>query len=378
METGLTQKPRSRDLTEEELVHIPGLASRWVRLANGEKAHYVTSGDTGPAVILLHGGIHGSSGTAGWRFTAPFLGANGFRIYCPDMPGFGLADTNPEYHSRAGTLSHVDFIHRFADALCLDQFHISGNSLGATNSAYYVVNHPDRILSVLFIANPPVLTPQEYVPPKDGKFTPNPNYVGLEWDGTEESMRVLMEGIIYDAKAVWPELITMRNRTGLRQRESRDAWWAGWMPSEGNLVQWYEGLASRLIQLETPMIHLYGMDDVLNPVENGFKIEDKLPTIQAFYPNECGHQGQTDQPDMFNQVFLEFFRDGKVSWPTAQWAGVSRRRPIDSRYVKEPEGGFPPPIPEAYTDPETLRKALVRVGMKLGTDRTTVERKEAQ
>jgi len=31
--------------------------------------------------------------------------------------------------------------------------------------------------------------------------------------------------------------------------------------------------------------------------------------------------------EMFNQVFLEFFRDGKVSRKTADWAGVSKRRP---------------------------------------------------
>ena len=355
----LTPRPNSPGFTEEELVHIPGLASRWVRLGNGEKAHYMTSGDTGPAVILLHGGAEGSSGTAGWRFTAPLLGANGFRVYCPDMPGFGLADTNPEYHSRAGLKSHVDFIHRFADALCLEKFHMSGNSMGSINSGYYVVNHPDRVLSVLFISEPLVLSREEEVPRKDGRFTPNPSYVRPKWDGSEESMRVIMEGIIYDAKAVWPELIAMRNRAALRQREFYDAFYAARqrMFQEGNGQQWLE-LTSRIAKLETPMIHLYGLQDVLFPVENGFKFEDKLPNIQLFYPNECGHQSQTDQPDMFNQVFLEFFRDGKLSWPTAQWAGVSRRRPIDSRYVEEPEGGFPPPIPEAYTDPETLRTAL--------------------
>ena len=70
---------------------------------------------------------------------------------------------------------------------------------------------------------------------------------------------------------------------------------------------------------------------MLIPVENGFKQEDTLPNIQFFYPDECGHQGQTDQPDMFNQVFLEFFRDGKVSWTTAQGAGISDRRAPEPR-----------------------------------------------
>src|ERR1700722_12221524 len=68
------------NLTEEGLIKVPGLLSRWVRLGNGAKAHYMTAGETGPSVMLLHGGIPGSSGTAGFRFTASFLGANGFRV----------------------------------------------------------------------------------------------------------------------------------------------------------------------------------------------------------------------------------------------------------------------------------------------------------
>ena len=89
----LQPEPGSRGLTEEDIVHIPVMASCWVRLADGSKAHYMMSGDTGPAIILLHGGLPGSSGTAGWRFMAPMLGANGFRVFSPDRPGFGWADT---------------------------------------------------------------------------------------------------------------------------------------------------------------------------------------------------------------------------------------------------------------------------------------------
>ena len=43
-------------------------------------------------------------------------------------------------------------------------------------------------------------------------------------------------------------------------------------------------------------------------------------------PADCGHQGQTDQPEIFNQLFLEFFRDGKVARRTADAAGVSKHR----------------------------------------------------
>ena len=114
----------------------------------------------------------------------------------------------------------------------------------------------------------------------------------------------------------------------------------------------------RLQRLQIPMIYMYGLADVLIPAENGFQQEDAVPNVQFFYPDHCGHQGQTDQPDMFNQVFLEFFRNGKVSWKTAEWAGVSRRRPINPDRVEAPMGGFPAPIPAAYRDLQTLRAAV--------------------
>src|SRR6185369_11769285 len=114
------------------------------------------------------------------------------------------------------------------------------------------------------------------------------------------------------------------------------------LATDPSYQQWLK-VKTRLPEVNIPGIYLYGMNDVLSPVENAFNQEDRLPNIQVFYPDECGHQGQTDQPEMFNQVALEFFRDGKVSWKTAEWAGVSRRRAINPRYVEEPEGGFPAP-----------------------------------
>ena len=67
------------------------------------------------------------------------------------------------------------------------------------------------------------------------------------------------------------------------------------------------------------------------------RCEPLLPNWQFFYPNETGHQGQTDQPDMFNQLFLEFFRDAKVSRNTAEWAGVSKNRPEIPSLVEQAE-----------------------------------------
>jgi 2-hydroxy-6-oxonona-2,4-dienedioate hydrolase len=336
----LNPEPGSIGLTEEDIVHIPGLVSQWVRLEDGSRAHYVSSGETGPAVILLHGGLPGSSGTAGWRFMAPFLGAHGFRVYCPDRPGFGLADTRPEHWPTRGWQSQVEFVRMFADALGIDKFHISGNSMGCMTSSYFVVHHPERILSFALIAGG--IGDQNDKPriaPKDGKFTPNPDFVNTPFTGTEESMRDLMAGIIYEAKAIWPELITMRTKAALRQADSLKAWQDSnvALANDPNYLQWLS-TKDRINKVSMPGIYLHGLQDVFSVVENGFNQEDALPNVQFFYPDQCGHQGQTDQPDLFNQVFLEFFRDGKVSRKTADAAGVSKRRPELPNLVEQAAG----------------------------------------
>jgi 2-hydroxy-6-oxonona-2,4-dienedioate hydrolase len=311
-------------LTDEGLIDVPGMSSQWVRLASGAKAHYMASGTSGPPVVLLHGGIPGSSGTAGWRFMAPFLGENGLRVYCPDMPAYGLSDTRPEYRP-AGLHSHVDFIQEFTTALGLDDFHLAGNSMGCANTANYVVAHPERVRSFILIAGD---VGDLVVGPK-----PAAKVAELaKYDGTRESMRSLMEAIIHKGEAITDDLIEMRYQSATRHREALGTFfptilqYAGVHPYPDPNIAARLSMKGRFDKITIPAVYLFGKEDVVTPVEWGYAQEDVLPNIQFFYPEDCGHQGQTDRPDLFNPVFLEFFRTGKVTRQSADAAGVSNRR----------------------------------------------------
>ena len=316
-------------LTEEGLAHIPGLMSRWVKLPSGARAHYVTAGDAGPAVVLLHGGATGASGSAVWRSLAPFLGANGFRVYCPDMPGFGLADTRQEFWPVDGALSHMEFIHAFVDAVGLDRFHLSGNSMGCANTINYMLAHPARVSSFILIngALGSLVDAAKHV--SSGISLPR-------FEGTEASMREHLKPLTYK-KANPPDDVTrMRTEAANRQKGSTAAFRAagqriGANPSLGQVIS----TQNRLDKLTIPGLYLFGRQDDLSPLENGYNQEDVLPNVQFFFPDECGHVGQQDQPEMFQQVFLEFFTDGIVNRRTAEWAGVSKRRPELEQYVEQ-------------------------------------------
>ena len=318
-------------LTEEGIIDVPGMASRWVRLSTGTKAHYMTSGESGPAVVLLHGGIIGSSGTAGWRFMAPFLAENGFRVYCPDQPAFGLTEGFEDVY-KPGQVGHVDFLQDFVNAVCLDKFYLAGNSMGCINTVNYVVAHPERVIAYAliagFIGN---LAPREELAHLDTR--PASEKPSAVFDGTPESMKTLMSEIIYRKEAISDDLTEMRTRAANRHRAAYDRHRVGMVDSDA-IDSVRLSTKGRLDKLTIPGIYLYGKDDVLLPVEMGYAQEDVLPNVQFFYPEECGHQGQTDQPEMFNQAFLEFFRDGKISRKTADWAGVSKRRPELAQFVE--------------------------------------------
>src|SRR4051812_12556880 len=149
------KQERIMPLTDEGIIDVPGIASRWVRLANGARAHYSTAGDKGPAIVLLHGGIAGSGGIAGWRFMMPFLAEHGYRVYAPDRPGFGLCDTRPGFMMEKGVRDQVRFIREFVEAVGIEEpFFLAGNSQGAQMGSSYAVEYPDTVERMILIASP--------------------------------------------------------------------------------------------------------------------------------------------------------------------------------------------------------------------------------
>ena len=311
---------------------IEGAQSRFVDLRSGARAHYVVAGpDDGRPVVLLHGGLPGSSGAAGFRFMIPALAAAGFRVYTPDRPGFGQADTRPEHWPVRGFLSWTEFVEEFVDAVGLDRFCLGGNSQGTQTGAYYAVRNPERVERMVLVAcgglNPTLGIPADQLTP--GVAFP-------QWDGTPESMREMLTTIVYRTEALDDDLIADRNAAAIAQRESfaTAVAWNARALNDPNYAQAHR-LLGHLDRLTIPMIYLYGRQDVLGPVENAYLQEDRLPNVQFLYPDECGHQGQTDQPELFNQVFTDFFSTGSLTRATADRAGISTRRPELPGIVRE-------------------------------------------
>jgi len=73
---------------------LAGVESHAVQVG-GHRVHYYAEGPSrGPVVVL----VHGLGGRADdWRELAPYFAKAGFRVYLPDLPGYGRSEQPPDF-----------------------------------------------------------------------------------------------------------------------------------------------------------------------------------------------------------------------------------------------------------------------------------------
>lgn len=119
---------------------LTGIESRTVRV-EGRRVHYLAQGPVGgPAVVL----VHGLGGRAeDWRNLAPYLAKAGFRVYMPDLLGYGRSDKPADFSYTVRDEAAV--VVGFMDALGLTQVELGGWSMGGWIVEIAAIEHPERI-----------------------------------------------------------------------------------------------------------------------------------------------------------------------------------------------------------------------------------------
>ena len=279
------------------------LRSRWV-LANGVKTHYSEAGGDGKAVVMLHGGGHGSSGQSGMGGLMAEL-ANDYVMYAPDsVGGYGLTDANAK--TPRGLLDRVDHTRDFVDALGLEKFTIMGNSQGAWAAAQYAILYPDRVEKVILVSS---LTIAQSIGLDQ---RPTDAMKALQsYDGTREAMKKMLEGLIVDKTRITDELIDRRQAAATRPggMEAMDRF----LKATGGLRK-NPLLAKQLDMKETlpllaktiPTIFIWGEQDPFALPETGKGIEKAIPEIKFHWIKDAGHQVQTDKPKDVANIIRDF------------------------------------------------------------------------
>ena len=124
--------------------------------SNGVKIRYVTEGK-GEAVVLIHGWMGDSSmwGRDRVRQHQTQTGADGFQLIALDCRGHGKSD-KPHDPEKYGPEMAADVV-RLLDHLKIEKAHLIGYSSGAFIAGKVAATHPERVLSVVYGGQAPVI-----------------------------------------------------------------------------------------------------------------------------------------------------------------------------------------------------------------------------
>ena len=125
----------------------------------GIRLRYVEQGQ-GPAIVLMHG----YTGTADRHFIANGVFANlakDHRVIAIDLRGHGKSG-KPVTASEYGQQMALDVV-RVLDHLKIQRAHVLGYSLGAMIAGRLATLHPERLISVAYIASLPLRTTDTYM-----------------------------------------------------------------------------------------------------------------------------------------------------------------------------------------------------------------------
>jgi pimeloyl-ACP methyl ester carboxylesterase len=135
----------------------PGMAVDAVFDSNGVKIRYVTEGK-GEPVVLIHGWMAdstmwGRDGSGNTRLDTK--GASGFQLIALDCRGHGKSD-KPHDPDKYGAEMAADVV-RLLDHLKIEKAHLIGYSMGAFIAGKVAATHPQRVLSVVYAGQAPLL-----------------------------------------------------------------------------------------------------------------------------------------------------------------------------------------------------------------------------
>jgi pimeloyl-ACP methyl ester carboxylesterase len=250
----------------------------------GHRMHYEVEGPAGGPVVVL---VHGLGGRAeDWRDLAPYLAKAGFRLYLPDLLGYGRSE-KPAHFSYS-VHDEAEVVIDFMDALGLKQVDLGGWSMGGAIVQHVAADHPDRIRRLMLFDSAGLFV----LPTWDTNlFTPNS-------PAQLDQLDVLL-------MPHPPHVFGFVARDILRVSDHR-AWII--RRALATMLTGQDATDKLLPQLKMPVLLLWGGEDKITPVSLGEAMHRLIPQSQLDVVPGCGHlaPGQC-APQMAPKV-LEFLK----------------------------------------------------------------------
>jgi pimeloyl-ACP methyl ester carboxylesterase len=239
-----------------------GFQSSSVQVA-GHRLHYLAAGPAGGPVVVL---VHGLGGRAeDWLDLSPSLVHAGYRVYMPDLIGYGRSEKPADYSYSVG--AEADGVVGFLDALGLKQVDLGGWSMGGWIVQLVASEHSERVRRLIVFDSAGLDVEPDW---DTHLFTP-----------TTPAQLNQLEALLTPHPEKIPDFIA---RDILRESD-QDAWVIH--RSVATMLTGRETTDKLLPGLKMAVLLVWGAEDRITPLNQGETMHRLIPQLDVF-PG-CGH-----------------------------------------------------------------------------------------
>ncbi len=259
------------------------------------KLHYRQWGAGNSEKVLL---IHGFAGsTFSWRYTAPALAAEGYRVIAVDLPGFGLSERSLDFTPTAE--KRAELLWNLLDSLEPgSDWHLVGHSMGGGVVSAMTLQKPEQVQSISLVAG----------------AIPDSSRGRSSWiyyyPPLQRTIRHLATRVLLTEENVESALASAYGRI-----PSEDEFEGYYHPllirdTDAALIEMLKtrekNLLSEINSLKMPVMLIWGEEDAWVQVEEGHKLDSLLPDSELVIMPDEGHCPMETKPEEFNSILLRF------------------------------------------------------------------------
>ena len=250
----------------------------------GYRIHYYVMGpEAGPPVVLVHGlGARAED----WQNLAPYLARAGYRVYLPDLPGYGQSEKPADFSYSISDEAAV--VVGFLDALGLHQVDLGGWSMGGWIVQRVAAAQPARVRKLLLFDSAGIYDR----PMWDTRlFTP-----------TTPAELDQLDALLMPNPPRVPDFVA----SDILRHSKRNAWVI--RRALASMLTGRDTTDGLLPKLTMPVLIVWGAEDRITPISQGEKMHSLIPQSQLEVILGCGHLAPSQCVAQVGPEVVEFVK----------------------------------------------------------------------
>jgi pimeloyl-ACP methyl ester carboxylesterase len=254
--------------------------------------------------VLVHGGGVDAAAFS-WKHLLPAL-ASDYRVYAPDLPGYGASERVPGV---ATTADYVPILEGFLATVGAERPAVVGISMGGGIGLGFALGHPGRVSGLVLIDSYGL---GGAVP--GGRlgywFVRLPFVTGATWALLRRSRRLTRLSVraVAHPDNVTDELVEDVHRLVARPGAGRT--FHEFQLAEVGPRGLRTNYLDRLPELAVPTLLIHGETDPLVPSAWAVRAATLIPDATLRVLPECGHMPPRERPDAVERLLREFLAGG--------------------------------------------------------------------